>query len=66
MPMGERNDCRFGVSLNGTGRLASSTPLKQKMKQKIMQKIMQINHLFKGKTLMLPFSLLPSLLISNL
>ena len=49
MPMGERNDCRFGVSLNGTGRLASSTPLKQKMKQKIMQ----INHLFKGKTLML-------------
>ena len=49
MPMGERNDCRFGVSLNGTGRLASSTPLKQKMKQKIMQ----INHLFKGKTLKL-------------
>lgn len=40
MPMGERNDSRFGVSLNGTGRLASSTPLKQKMKQKIMQ----INH----------------------
>ena len=44
MPMGERNDSRFGVSLNGTGRLASSTPLKQKMKQKMKQKIMQINH----------------------